>query len=283
MKFTTRKQRWIGQFKPDSLAGQPLNPSAAAAARYERRLRKMIDHMTLETLREVTELFDSQPAKVYFAQDASLSSQARILTNKLKDKFDGLFGYSAKALAEDTARAANQSSESALKASMKQLSGGLSLNTDFLTAELGEIMTATIAENVALIKSIPAQYFTDIQGAVMRSITTGNGLADLVPFIKKHKGVTDRRAHLIANDQTRKAFSNINRSRLQNMGVSKFKWLHSSGGQTPRKLHEQLNGHIFSFNDLPIIDKKTGERGIPGQLINCRCRMIPVIDFNDED
>ncbi|RIQ43658.1 phage head morphogenesis protein, partial [Bordetella avium] len=30
----------------------------------------------------------------------------------------------------------------------------------------------------------------------------------------------------------------------------------------------------------PIIDKTTGERGLPGQLINCKCRMRPVIDFS---
>jgi len=41
---------------------------------------------------------------------------------------------------------------------------------------------------------------------------------------------------------------------------------------------------IFSFDDLPVIDRRSGERGIPGQAINCRCRMAPVIEFdNDEE
>ena len=47
-----------------------------------------------------------------------------------------------------------------------------------------------MTENVGLIKSIPAQYLNGVQGAVMRSITTGNGMQDLVPYLQKHKGIT---------------------------------------------------------------------------------------------
>jgi len=71
---------------------------------------------------------------------------------------------------------------------------------------------------------------------------------------------------------------------MEKVGVKKFKWLHSGGGQKPRKDHIEMNGNIYSFDDLPVIDKRTGERGIPGQAINCRCRMAPVIEFdNDEE
>jgi hypothetical protein len=35
-----------------------------------------------------------------------------------------------------------------------------------------------VTENVGLIKSIPTQYLGGVQGAVMRSITTGNGMQD---------------------------------------------------------------------------------------------------------
>ena len=68
-----------------------------------------------------------------------------------------------------------------------------------------------------LIKSIPEQYFKDVTGSVMRSITTGNGLADLVPEIKKYDGQTERRAKLLALDQTRKAYNSINKQRMQSL------------------------------------------------------------------
>jgi uncharacterized protein with gpF-like domain len=70
---------------------------------------------------------------------------------------------------------------------------------------------------------------------------------------------------------------------MQKIGIKKFKWRHSGGGAHPRPLHRNvLNGNIYSFDDPPVIDEKTGQRGFPGQLINCRCVMISVIEF-DED
>ena len=90
-------------------------------------------------------------------------------------------------------------------------------------------------------------------------------------------------AALIARDQTSKATAAINRARMQGLGVRKFKWLHSGGGKEPRPLHKNtLNGNVYSMDDPPVIDEKTGERGIPGALVSCRCLAIPVITFGDE-
>lgn len=279
---TIRAIPWKGKKQSDVMRGKPLRPSASASNRYYSKLRAMVLRMSVETKRELLDLFREPHSQEYFAQDASISSQARILVNELKNKFDLLFLLKAKPYAEDVAGEANRTSAASLKLSLKDLAQGVTLKTDFLTGDLNEVFTATVNENVALIKSISSEYFTDIQGAVMRSITTGNGLADLVPFIKKHEGITLRRARLIAHDQTRKAFANINRVRLEKLGVSKFEWLHSAGGQTPRRLHQELSGHVFSWGNLPVADERTGQRCGPGVLINCRCVAVPVIDFDND-
>jgi SPP1 gp7 family putative phage head morphogenesis protein len=178
---------------------------------------------------------------------------------------------------------AQKASATSLHSSLEQLSGGLSLKTSVIPAGMEEVAQATVYENVQLIKSIPSQYLDDVFGSVMRSITTGGGLADLIPAIRKYDGITDRRAKNIALDQTRKAYNSINKQRLMAVGIKKFRWSHSAGGQTPRQDHIAMDGKIFSFDDLPIIDRKTGERGIPGQAINCRCTMTPVYEFDSED
>src|SRR5262249_44803197 len=126
-------------------------------------------------------------------------------------------------------------------------------------------------------------YLNGVQQAVMRSITTGNGLKDLVPFLQKHRGITLRRARIIAEDQTRKAFSNISRIRMERVGIKEFEWLHSRGSLHPRKLHIDYSGKTFSFENPPIIEERTGERGFPGQAINCKCRMRPVVRFAGEE
>jgi SPP1 gp7 family putative phage head morphogenesis protein len=119
----------------------------------------------------------------------------------------------------------------------------------------------------------------------MRSITTGKGMEDLVPFLtKKYKG-NIRHARNVALDQTRKAYQSINTSRLKSMGVKSFIWIHSGGGKEPRQNHIKMSGNEYSFDNPPIIGVMYGEnvRGLPGDLPNCRCICKPVINFDLEE
>jgi SPP1 gp7 family putative phage head morphogenesis protein len=235
--------------------------------------------MCRQTEKEIRALFAEPHAKEYFAQDETISAQAKFVMKALRARTSQIFNIAAKPIAEKMTHAESKSSALSLKTSLEALSEGLSLKTDFITGDLKEVLAATITENVGLIKSIPEQYFTQIEGAVMRSITTGNGLQDLVPFIKKYEGITLRRARIIARDQTRKAFSNLNFARMDKDGVKQYEWLHSSGGQKPRKLHQRMSGKVYRIDNPPVIDDKTGQRGKPGDLINCRCRAIPIVSF----
>lgn len=277
--LTRRKQAWIEVRQPALIRGTPLSNPSIVQARYESKLDQLIDRMADETLQLLTRFFHEPHAVEFFAEDASVSSQARILTNHLTRRFNKLFADHAPDLAEQQANAVDKASSNALHSSLQKLSGGLSLSTTTLAGPLTDILSASITENVTLIKSISQQYLTGVQGAVMRSITTGQGLHDLIPFLEKHKGITKRRAAMIAGDQTRKAYNNLNRGRMEKVGLKKFGWLHTGGSQHPRKLHQSYNERIFSFDDLPVIDEDTGEKGIPGQAINCHCRMFTVLDF----
>lgn len=279
--LTKRKQAWADRRKPEYLRGEPLEHNIQLANRYYIKLQSLIKRMADEVEIEMRKFYYTPDAEEYFAADASISSQGRIITNRLKLKFDSIFNAAARPMAESFVRSADKSSSAALHSSLKKLSGGLSLKTTSVTGEIGDIVSATVTENVALIKTISEQYLSGVQQAVMRSITTGNGMADLVPFLKKHKEITERRARMIANDQANKAFNNINRARLTKFGLKKYEWLHSPGSKEPRQLHIGYDRKIFRFDDPPIIDEKTGERGIPGQAINCRCRIGVVLDFED--
>lgn len=272
-------------------SGQPLNYNASQQRKYQAAIQALIIKMTNETRQEIQKLFSSATANEFFDQqeesaalDASITSQAKKLMNKLSEKFYLLFSQKAKSIAETMVNGAKKTSESTLKNSLSQLTAGLSLNTGVVPEGMEDIANAAIQENVFLIKSIPSQYFTSIQGDVMRSITSGAGIADLIPAISKYKMITMRRAKMIAYDQTRKAYNSINKQRLQALGVKQFKWVHSGGGREQRKSHISMSGNIYSFDNLPQINKDNPksppEYGIPGQAPNCRCTMNPVIDFD---
>lgn len=277
---------------PKNIAkGHALNHNASAEEKYAIQLRQLTAHMTATVNREVLALFNSDIADQHFettGQDASIAAQARILTNALTKRFVALFQSKAKLYAQGMLSSINNESEANTTRSLAAISKSMTIRASKVTDPLKNTLTASLAENVDLIKSIPQQYLSGVQQAVMRSITTGNGLQDLKPYLEKQVGVTERRATLIANDQTRKAYNNLNAIRMKSAGVKKFQWLHSAGGRDPRPLHindypNGLNGGIFSFDDLPVIDEHTGERGLPGQAVNCRCRLLPVVDFGDEN
>lgn len=283
--LTKRKARWVERRKPDFVRGNPLNYPTTIEARFSERINDVVQRMMDKVERDVQRLFTEEHSKEFFAtfaQDDTISSQARILTNKLRDKFESIFGAFAALESERMMGQVDKASSTSVHASLEELSGGLSLPTSALSGTDRQVLNASITESTALIKSISTKYLDGVQAATMRSITTGNGLQDLVPYLKKQRGITERRARMIAYDQTRKAFNNLNRGRMQRLGLKKFEWLHTSGSKEPRKLHISYSGKIFSFDDLPIIVEDTGERGIPGQAINCRCRMRPVIEFGEE-
>ncbi len=285
IRLMPRKQAQAEKSGATILRGSVLSSPTGIEARYNAALQKLVREMLRQTRRDVVALFESPTAvSSHVTTDASISSQSRILMNALSSKFTDLFGRASKALSETMVEQAGKSSAVALGRSLKELSGGLTLKTDTLrSGPIGEIAKAAVAENVSLIKSIPEQYLQKVQGAVMRSITTGNGLQDLVPFLEEQEGVTVRRAKNIALDQTRKAYQSINAGRMKAAGIKKFEWIHSGGGQKPRPDHVAMNGDIYSYDDLPVIDERTGERGIPGQAPNCRCTARPVLDFGDGD
>jgi len=280
------------------LRGTILNYNVSQQIRYENELRALIRQMTTEVKREIIALFKSETAEGFYDQQenaaamdaASITKKAKTLMDKLASKFQGLFNLAAPPMAKKMVEGATKTSASNLRGSLKKLSGGLMLKTSVIPKGMETVAASIIDENVGLIKTISQQYLADVSGVVMRSITTGNGLADLVPAINKHSGQTYRRAKLIALDQTRKAYNFINKQKLQSLGVKQFEWRHSGGGQKPRRSHIAMSGEVFNFDDLPVINAEqvaggyeSPERGIPGQAINCRCRMIPVVNFSEDE
>lgn len=288
LKFSKQKLNWARNRKV-VLHGKRLNYNEGVRIEYQKKLLTLVRRMTDETERRIAALFRKGDAKRYFkeqrqvaTQDDTIYNQSKQLLNELNAKFKRLFNLNAKPTAQKMVANSNDVSASSLSSSLKDLTG-LTIGTDFIPKSLTPVINASIAENVSLIKSVPDKYFSDITQSVMRSITTGNGLSDLVSDIQKYDAQTHRRVKNIAIDQTRKAYNNINKHRMMSVGYKKFKWLHSGGGQHPRKLHQAMSGNIYSFDDLPVIDENTGERGIPGQAINCGCTMTPVYEFNQGD
>lgn len=299
-RLKARKQAWIGNPRKKGIVeGRVLNPNAAVDQRYHTALNALIGRMTAETEFELRKLFKTEAAEEFFAQDshdgfatdgpashamdASLSSQARILTNALIKKYTDLFASLSRPMAEEFARESDKASDVAVKSSIRSMTDEVTLPVIPITSgPIRDILSATVTENVGLIKSIPAQYLAGVQGAVMRSITTGNGMQELVPYLQKHKGITLRRARFIARDQTVKAFSSLSRERLKRIGVVEGTWRHTSGSREPRQTHIHMDGEIFTLAE-GIYDPAVKRKVKPGELPGCLCRTVPILNFGVQE
>jgi len=284
--FSGSKKEWIGKRKVNA-RGLPLVYNVSLKLRYQHDLEVLVFAMTKATKMEFERLARNTSAMDAddVTPDYSVTTQSKRILNALRLKFQKLFNARVSGIVDKMLKNTLKTSAVTLSQSLKQLTGGLILNTSSIPKGLEFITQAIVAENVSLIKSIPQEYFNDITGSVMRSISSGNGLFDLIPQIEKYNGITRKRATLIASDQTRKAYSAINRERLTSAGVKKFRWHHSGGSQTPRPSHVAMDNVIFSFDNLPIINADNkGQppvRGIPGQAINCLCFMEPIVEMDD--
>lgn len=273
----------------NGMAGKTLTPSASTQAEFQRELNDLATDMSQEVTQQLRRLFSGQAADILdepvAVQDASIADLANKLLAKLTSKFTDIFANKAQSMADKMVGRTMDNSQASLAGSLKEFAQGKTLDTGILTDRLKVTVQASVAEAVGLIKRVPQQYLSGVHDDVMRSITTGNGLEDLIPALDKQNIKVRNWANNVALDQTRKVYNNVNRDRMQGLGVQKFEWVHSGGSNKPRPLHIDrwpagLNGGIFSFDDLPIIDERTGERGIPGQAPNCGCTMRPVITFD---
>ncbi len=276
--------------KKRQVTSNRLNVNAGIMSWYVKELKKLVKQMTKECEREITGIYSDLDYQVEIAQDESISSQVRIALNELQKKYGDKFSLRAKELVKRLLKRTNRYSNLQINEALKKMLGDkakdFTLVGSAITPEKSEVMKALMFENVSLIKSIPDEYFKQITGAVARSIENGQGVKWLSKELLSYGAKSQRRADLIAQDQTRKAFTSINLRNFEEANIKKFKWLHSGGSREPREYHmkdypEGLNGGIFDINDPPVINEKTGETGFPGQLPYCRCIMQAVLDFED--
>lgn len=280
-RLSTKRRKWIEQDR--QTVGNPLVYSPVAAQRYQRSLDFLIDKMKKEYEREIKRVYKQQGEWGKEAvTDANIASLMKSVINRLGKKWQSIFNKNAKPIFEKFEGKLDRDNKVILTESIKKMTGGKIVDIPNTTESMKPIIVAKIAENVSLIKSIPQEYLKRVEGAVMRSISNGGiGASEVMTEIQKIGHSTDKRAAFIARDQTKKITVAISSERMKSTGVRKFKWNHSHGSAEPRSLHVKYDGEIFEFDNLPIIDERTGERGLPGQLIGCNCFITPVFDFED--
>ena len=151
------------------------------------------------------------------------------------------------------------------------------------------------ADCEGMIQDLPRLFFKKLDDAVRMyndGRVTQKWFDDRYEDLKRQ---TYTRARLIAKNENGMATEALLISRCSESGLTMVKWCHSHLSEKPRDYHLRrwdghsgkrngkpngLNGFIFDISKPPVIDKKTGERGFPAQLINCKCFLVPVEGYS---
>lgn len=134
---------------------------------------------------------------------------------------------------------------------------------------LVDLLKVWESENVGLIKSIPQQALSRMQGEIVASVQRGGLVKDLRDELVAEFGIAKDRATLIANDQIGKLNAQLTEQRQRQIGVDEYTW-RGMLDERERDEHVAREGQVFSWAKPP-------EDGHPGIPIRCRCRSEPVL------
>lgn len=117
---------------------------------------------------------------------------------------------------------------------------------------------------------------------ILNMSLNGARIPQLEEYFKTRWNIKGNKAKFLATNESNIASSVIQATRYQEMGFTHFQWTRSSSKEK-RKLHEKYYGQIFPYNNPPIIDEKTGQKGLPRQIYNCKCHARPVMNYGFEE
>lgn len=284
-KASKTRQRKVKQIAE----GNQLIPNAGVRDAYTKIISKFIQLMMDDYERELNRVFNHKDVEEFYSEDASTTVLFKRMLAKLDRKWRSAFSDFAKKHASIFAEKIDNYSKFTAKHSLKSL--GIEDPKTGYSEKARASIQASIAENVSLITNIQETFAKEIEGVVYRSITSTNpeeqGSSAVFTFLREKGAMSKRRAQLIAEDQNSKLFTSLNAERMQDNGIEKFKWKHSSAGKYPRESHLRREKEdvgygpgVFRLDSPELWEGPKADRGLPGEAIRCRCRMIPIINLD---
>lgn len=128
-----------------------------------------------------------------------------------------------------------------------------------------------VAENVALIQTVPERYFDRLQEDVQEAFARGAAPDVLAREMRDRYGMAERDADRIAIDQTLKLASDVNHDRLKSLGVARARW---------RTMRDERVSSDCRALEGQVYDLAKGIDGrFPGkEHPRCRCWPEPIFD-----
>ena len=242
-----------------------VNVSPSIRVWYRKQLEKLIEALRRSLMWWLVARYKSGNAR-------AIQKELDALRYYWMDIFDDSAKRIAKRFVSKVDRAVSNSAKKAL--------AELSFNVTWKNSrEVKNILTSLRDTQVSLIKSIPEESLNRVAGILQRGLQNGQDIDQIAEELSHGFGITERRAKMIARDQTNKATFAINRQRYLSVGVNEGIWIHVAGKYTSRPTHVAMHHKRFFLDgkDAGMYDPDVGRNVMPGECVNCQCKWRAVI------
>lgn len=136
------------------------------------------------------------------------------------------------------------------------------------------------------VKNFKAKEISKMREDILKMRERGERVETVEKYLQDRWKVGKNKAKFLARNECGLASTVLKATYYQEMGCTHYFWLKSHSDEK-RPLHLELakeennqygiaGRNIFSFDDNPIIDEKTGQRGLPQTIYNCGCNFAPI-------
>ena len=127
------------------------------------------------------------------------------------------------------------------------------------------------------IKNWAAEEILELRQKVQANTLRGQRSTNLVKMIQEAQGVSKTKAKFLARQETSLLVSKMREERYKDIGIQRYKWTGTDDARE-RPDHKVLNGNIYTWDQPPITNRKTGARNNPGEDFGCRCIAVPILE-----
>lgn len=248
----------------------PISGSLAAERDYYRALRILLSGIRDVVIRSIIPVYqlerqqEATRRRLHDADESTFSALRALVAQ--------LTGVTNTTVQRILRLESQRHTENFMKTAKKAL--GVDLRAVVQQEDLEDYLRAAAARNTSLITSLSADTVKRVEQAVLQAGINGDSVQKLKSVLTQQMGIVDRRAQLIARDQTAKLNSDLNRIRQQQAGIDDYQWM-TSHDERVRPLHQSIDGKVYEWG------KPTGaEDGLPpGQPIQCRCVARGIVQF----
>ena len=154
---------------------------------------------------------------------------------------------------------------------------------------IGQAINDIIANNALLIETCPLYISRRLSAYAYQQAQKGIRHEQMMEAMRRMAPhLTDVQVRRIARTESSKAQTALLEARCEALGLGWYEW-RSSHDERVRSSHSDMDGVICRWNDPPnpeLLFPHKGERNSgagyhPGNIYNCRCIALPIIDEHD--